>query len=137
MLDGRGPTSGVAVQARGLTKVYGERAAVRGVDVAVETGQVVALLGPNGAGKTTTIELLEGYRTRSAGEVSVLGVDPQEAGPAWRERVGIVLQESQPEPELTVEECLHLYAGYHARPRPVDDLLTLVGLTTLATAPVV
>src|SRR3954466_2600244 len=136
MLDQRAPTSGLAVEARGLTKLYGECVAVRDVDIAVETGQVVALLGPNGAGKTTTIEMLEGYLTRSAGEVKVLGVDPQEAGSTWRERVGIVLQESQPEPELTVRECLHLYAGYHARPRPVDELLELVGLTTHANVPV-
>jgi ABC-2 type transport system ATP-binding protein len=137
MLDERAPASGLAVEARGLTKFYGEQCAVRDVDLAVETGQVVALLGPNGAGKTTTIEMLEGYRTRTAGEVSVLGVDPQEAGPGWRERVGIVLQECQPEPELVVRECLCLYAGYHARPRPVDELLELVGLTTHASAPVV
>ena len=88
-----------------------------------------AFLGPNGAGKTTTVEILEGYRRRTAGEVSVLGVDPARAGRDWRARIGVVLQESQPEEELTAEECLALYAGYYPRPRPVAETLGLVGLT--------
>jgi ABC-2 type transport system ATP-binding protein len=104
------------------------------VSLEVATGQIVALLGPNGAGKTTTIEMLEGYRRRDGGQVTVLGVDPEAAGSAWRERVGIVLQESQPEPELSVKECLDLYAGYHAHPRGVDELLELVGLSAHANA---
>ena len=78
-----------------------------------------AFLGPNGAGKTTTVEILEGYRRRTAGEVSVLGVDPDRGDAAWRARIGVVLQESEPEAELTVEECLSLYAGYYPAPRPV------------------
>ena len=93
-----------------------------------------ALLGPNGAGKTTTVEILEGFRKRTAGDVSVLGVDPGSAGAAWRARIGVVLQESQPEPELSVRECVTLYAGYYPNPRPVDDVLELVGLTERAKA---
>jgi ABC-2 type transport system ATP-binding protein len=89
---------------------------------------VFAFLGPNGAGKTTTVEILEGYRRRDAGEVSVLGVDPARAGGDWRARIGVVLQESEPEAELTVEECLALYAGYYPAPRPVGQTLELVGL---------
>lgn len=129
--------SGAAIEASGLRKSYGPRVAVEDVSLEVATGQIVALLGPNGAGKTTTIEILEGYRKRDAGQVSVLGVDPETAGSAWRERVGIVLQESQPEPELSVKECLNLYAGYHSRPRDVGELLDLVGLTAHASASVV
>jgi ABC-2 type transport system ATP-binding protein len=128
--------SGVAIDARGLRKSYGERVAVRDLSLEVTTGQIVALLGPNGAGKTTTIEMLEGYRRRDAGQITVLGVDPEAAGRDWRERVGIVLQESQPEPELSVRECLALYAGYHSDPRDVDELLDLVGLAELAGASV-
>ena len=87
-----------------------------------------AFLGPNGAGKTTTVEILEGFRRRTAGEVSVLGEDPARAGGEWRARIGVVLQESEPEPELTVEECVSLYAGYYPRSRPIRDTLDLVGL---------
>jgi len=90
---------------------------------------VFAFLGPNGAGKTTTVEILEGYRPRTAGDVRVLGADPAAAGPGWRARIGVVLQESEPEAELTAEECLSLYAGYYPRPRPVAQTLELVGLT--------
>ena len=127
-MEGVPVSSAVAIEAHGLCKSYGARGAVRDVSLVVATGQIVALLGPNGAGKTTTIEMLEGYRSRDAGRVSVLGVDPERASSGWRERVGIVLQESQPEPELSVRECLDLYAGYHSRPRDVDELLDLVGL---------
>ena len=128
--------SSVAIEAHGLCKRYGQRVAVEDVNLEVATGQIVALLGPNGAGKTTTIEMLEGYRKRDAGVVRVLGVDPELAGASWRERVGIVLQESQPEPELSVRECLHLYAGYHSHPRDVDELLDLIGLSAQANASV-
>jgi ABC-2 type transport system ATP-binding protein len=133
-----GPTapSGLAIQAHGLRKSYGYRKVVEDVSLEVATGQIVALLGPNGAGKTTTIEMLEGYRRRDSGQVTVLGVDPEAAGSTWRERVGIVLQESQPEPELSVHECLDLYAGYHSRPRGVDELLEVVGLSAHAGASV-
>jgi ABC-2 type transport system ATP-binding protein len=104
------------------------------VDLEVRRGEVFAFLGPNGAGKTTTVEILEGYRRRTAGEVSVLGQDPERAGPGWRARIGVVLQESQPERDLTVGECLRLYAGYYPAPRPVAETLALVGLTEQADA---
>ena len=97
----------------GLRMSYGTYEAVRGIDLEVAHGEILAFLGPNGAGKTTTVEILEGFRKRSSGEVSVLGVDPGEAGTEWRDRVGAVLQESEPEPGLTVRECLTLYAGYY------------------------
>jgi len=90
---------------------YGAVEAVSGIDLEVHPGEVFAFLGPNGAGKTTTVEILEGIRHRTAGEVSVLGEDPALAGSAWRNRIGVVLQESAPEPELTVAECVSLYAG--------------------------
>jgi len=101
---------------------------VAGIDLEVARGEIFAFLGPNGAGKTTTVEILEGFRTRSAGEVSVLGADPARAGGAWRDRVGAVLQESQPETGLTVRECLRLYAGYYDKPRDIGETLGLVGL---------
>jgi ABC-2 type transport system ATP-binding protein len=123
------------VMVRGLVKRYGRREAVRGIDLEVHRGEIFAFLGPNGAGKTTTVEILEGFRPRTAGEVSVLGVDPAEAGGAWRDRVGVVLQESEPEPGLSVRECLELYAGYYRAPRPTDETIALVGLTGKAGAP--
>src|ERR1700747_1664604 len=107
---------------------YGTYEAVRGIDLEIGRGEIFAFLGPNGAGKTTTVEILEGFRRPSAGEVSVLGVDPARAGAAWRNRVGAVLQESHPEPGLTVRECLRLYAGYYAAPRDIDETIALVGL---------
>jgi ABC-2 type transport system ATP-binding protein len=112
----------------GLRKSYGDVEAVRGLDLVVESGQIHAVLGPNGAGKTTTLEILEGYVERDAGSVSVLGVDPADATSAWRERIGIVLQETALETLLTVRESLELYAGYYADPRPVDEVIALVGL---------
>ena len=123
--DGGG---GVAIRVRGLHKRYGDVEAVRGIDLTVRTGEIFAFLGPNGAGKTTTVEMLEGYRHRDAGEVEVLGADPARPAPGWRARIGVVLQESEPEAELTVEECASLYAGYYPRPRPVAETLELVGL---------
>jgi ABC-2 type transport system ATP-binding protein len=119
---------GVAIRVRGLRKRYGDVAAVRGIDLTVRTGEIFAFLGPNGAGKTTTVETLEGYRRRDAGEVEVLGSDPARPAAGWRARIGVVLQESQPEAELTVEECVSLYAGYYPRPRPVAETVELVGL---------
>jgi ABC-2 type transport system ATP-binding protein len=116
------------ISIRGLRKSYGENEAVRGIDLEVRAGEVFAFLGPNGAGKTTTVEILEGYRRRSGGEVNVLGEDPQRAGRAWRERIGIVLQSSRLDPYLTVRESLELYAGYYRAPRPVDEVIELVGL---------
>jgi ABC-2 type transport system ATP-binding protein len=120
------------VRVRGLVKRYGRREAVGGVDFDVHRGEIFALLGPNGAGKTTTVEILEGFRARTDGEISVLGVDPADAGSAWRDRVGVVLQESEPEPGLSVRECLELYAGYYRAPLDIDHTIALVGLTEKA-----
>src|SRR6201987_4536652 len=117
-----------AVSVKGLRKRYGQVDAVAGIDLEVERGEIFAFLGPNGAGKTTTVEILEGFRPRSAGEVSVLGADPAHAGSEWRNRVGSVLQASAPEPGLTVRECLELYAGYYDAPRGIDETIALVGL---------
>jgi ABC-2 type transport system ATP-binding protein len=117
-----------AISVRGLRKSYGALAAVQGVDFEIEQGEVFGLLGPNGAGKTTTVEILEGYRKRDAGEVSVLGHDPQSPGPEFRQRIGVVLQQSELWPNLTVRETHKIFAGYYERPRDVDKVIDLVGL---------
>ncbi|MGZ4280823.1 MAG: ABC transporter ATP-binding protein [Gaiellaceae bacterium] len=117
-----------AISVRGLRKSYGALEAVRGVDFEVEEGEVFGLLGPNGAGKTTTVEILEGYRKRDAGEVEVLGVDPARAGGEWRDRIGVVLQSSSMYQTISVAEHLRLFAGYYSKPRPVDEVVELVGL---------
>jgi ABC-2 type transport system ATP-binding protein len=122
------------ISIRGLRKSYGDVEAVRGIDLEVQRGEVFAFLGPNGAGKTTTVEILEGYRKRSAGEVSVLGEDPEHAGRAWRERIGIVLQSCRLDPYLTVRESLALYAGYYDAPRPIEETIEQVGLAGKADA---
>jgi ABC-2 type transport system ATP-binding protein len=122
------PSSERVISVHGLTKCYGEVEAVREIDLEVRRGEIFAFLGPNGAGKTTTVEILEEFRERAAGDVTVLGADPARAGSAWHNRVGVVLQESQPEPGLTVRECLQLYAGYYQNPRPVEDTIVLAGL---------
>jgi ABC-2 type transport system ATP-binding protein len=116
------------ISVEGLRKSYGELEAVQGIDLEVAAGEIFAFLGPNGAGKTTTVEILEGYRSRSAGRVRVLGVDPQNADRNWRQRVGFVLQESRPVAELTPREAVEQYAGYYAHPREVDETVSLVGL---------
>jgi ABC-2 type transport system ATP-binding protein len=113
---------------------YGAFEAVRGIDLAVRRGEIFAFLGPNGAGKTSTIEILEGYRRRTSGTVRVLGFDPETAGLGWRARIGVVLQESEPERDLTVVECLRLFAGYYPAPRDIDETLALVGLRDQADA---
>jgi ABC-2 type transport system ATP-binding protein len=120
------------ISVSGLRMRYGEFEAVRGIDLCVRRGEVFAFLGPNGAGKTTSVEILEGYRRRTAGEVTVLGEDPVHAGPSWRARIGVVLQESEPERDLTAGECLELYAGYYSAPRDVTETLKLVGLSDKA-----
>jgi len=117
-----------AIEVENLFKSYGRVDAVRGISFRVEEGEVFALLGPNGAGKTTTLEILEGHRRRSGGQVSVLGVDPQLGGRAFRERIGIVLQSAGIDAELTVREVLALYAASYPRPLPVADVIALVGL---------
>ena len=122
------------ISVKGLRKSYDGFEAVRGIDLAVGTGEIFAFLGPNGAGKTTTVEILEGYRTRNAGEVNVLGIDPQRADRAWRNRVGFVLQESRLVPELTPREAVEQYAGYYTSPRDIDETVSLVGLDEKANA---
>jgi ABC-2 type transport system ATP-binding protein len=117
-----------AIEVRGLVKTYGELEAVRGIDLRVETGEVFALLGPNGAGKTTTVEILEGFRRATAGEVRVLGFDPARHDRALRERVGIVLQSAGLDPFLTVRETVRLFAGYYPSPRDVDEVIDVAGL---------
>lgn len=117
-----------AVIVEGLEKAYGKVTAVRGVSFSIETGEIFGLLGPNGAGKTTTVEILEGYRTRDAGRVEVLGVDPAMAGADWRERIGVVLQSGSLYAQLTVVEILRLFGGYYERSRDVDEVIGIVGL---------
>src|SRR5918912_3668737 len=117
-----------AISVRDLRKSYGEHEALRGVSFEIAEGEVFGLLGPNGAGKTTTVEILEGYRKRDAGSVEVLGVDPATAPGDWRERIGVVLQSSAMYETLTVGESLRLFAGYYEQPRPVDEVVELVGL---------
>jgi ABC-2 type transport system ATP-binding protein len=117
-----------AIEINGLRKAYGDVEAVRGISFSVAVGEVFCLLGPNGAGKTTTTEILEGYRARSAGDVRVLGHDPEHGDRALRERVGIVLQEAAAQAELTVAEVLTMYGRYYPRRRQPAELLELVGL---------
>ena len=117
-----------AIDVRGLRKSYKDVEAVSGIDLHVDTGEVFALLGPNGAGKTTTVEILEGYRKRDAGDVDVLGHDPQRAERSLKERIGIVLQETSVDRFLTVREVVELYGGYYPNPLPVDEVIEVVGL---------
>jgi ABC-2 type transport system ATP-binding protein len=119
----------LAIEVRGLRKSYGETHAVDGVSFEVRRGEVFCLLGPNGAGKTTTVEILEGYRERSAGEARVLGIDPATAARELREQVGIVLQQCGVQPDLTVYELVEMFGRYHARQRPVDEVIEIVELT--------
>ena len=117
-----------AIEVRGLHKSYGQVEAVRGIDLSVSKGEVFALLGPNGAGKTTTVEILEGHRDRSAGDVSVLGYDPGRNDRALKRRIGIVLQSTSVEPYLSVEETINLFRGYYPHPLPLEQILEAIGL---------
>ena len=117
-----------AVEVRGLRKAYDGVEAVRGIDFAIETGEVFGLLGPNGAGKTTTVEILEGYRARDGGEVTVLGYDPARGQRAFRARIGVVLQHAEPFFNLTVRETHAMFARYYPHARDVDETIRLVGL---------
>jgi ABC-2 type transport system ATP-binding protein len=117
-----------AISVRDLRKSYGTYEALRGISLEIKEGEVFGLLGPNGAGKTTTIEILEGYRSRDSGDVDVLGFDPERAGSPFRERIGVVLQQSQLWPNLTVAETHRMFAGYYEHPRNVDEVIALVGL---------
>jgi ABC-2 type transport system ATP-binding protein len=119
---------------KGLSKRYGEHEAVRGIDIMVKRGEVFGLLGPNGAGKTTTVEILEGYRARSGGEVSVLGHDPGKRSRALRQRIGIVLQSSGIYSHVTPREALAHWASFYPAPRDVDEVIALVGLEEKADA---
>jgi ABC-2 type transport system ATP-binding protein len=125
----RPPAGAPDIRIRGLVKRYGESVAVSDVDLDIHAGEVFALLGPNGAGKTTTVEILEGYRQRDGGEVSVLGQDPGTAGRAWLSRIGIVPQTSNENPELSVEELVRHFARYYPDPRDPDEVIDAVGLT--------
>jgi ABC-2 type transport system ATP-binding protein len=116
------------IEITGLRKTYGDLEAVAGIDLHVDRGEVFALLGPNGAGKTTATEILEGYRPRTAGEVSVLGHDPSRGERALKQRVGIVLQSTGLDAFLTVRETVDMYGGYYPRSRPTDEVIELVGL---------
>ncbi|MEP6976610.1 MAG: ABC transporter ATP-binding protein [Thermoleophilia bacterium] len=120
--------SAAAISVTDLRKSYGDFQALRGISFDIHEGEVFGLLGPNGAGKTTTVEILEGYRRRDDGTIDVLGFDPQRFELGFRERIGVVLQQSQLLPSLTVAETHRIFAGYYERPRDVDEVIALVGL---------
>jgi ABC-2 type transport system ATP-binding protein len=127
----------LAIEVTGLTKSYKTKSgdtvdAIKGIDLHVNEGEILAFLGSNGAGKTTTIEILEGFRDRTSGNVQVLGEDPEHASRTWREDIGIVLQESAPDRSLTAHESVSMYASFYDAPRPVDEVLEIVGLTDSA-----
>jgi len=127
----------LAIDVHNLTKSYRTKAgetvdAVKGIDLQVSEGEILAFLGSNGAGKTTTIEILEGFRERTSGDVLVLGEDPERPSKTWREDIGIVLQESSPDGDLTARESVAMYASFYASPRPIDDVLETVGLASSA-----
>ena len=117
-----------AIEVRNLKKNYGSFEAVKGIDLSIEKGEIFALLGPNGAGKTTTVEILEGHREKTSGEVSVLGYDPFVNDIKFRSQIGIVLQETGLDPYLTVEEIIRQYSGFYEKPKPVEEVLSLTNL---------
>ena len=121
--------AGNAVEVVDLRKSYGSVEAVRGISLTVAEGEVFALLGPNGAGKTTTVEILEGFRRRDAGKISVLGFDPATNDRKLKDQLGIVLQSTGVDPYLTVAETVDMFRGYYPKPRPRDEVIELVGLT--------
>jgi ABC-2 type transport system ATP-binding protein len=127
-----GPTfdTSAVIQVSGLTKSYGDIRAVAGIDLRIGAGEVFAMLGPNGAGKTTTVEILEGYRRRDGGEVTVLGLDPGRQQRLLKAQIGIVLQSTGVDRYLTVAETIAMYSGYYPHPRPVDDVIDVVGLAS-------
>jgi ABC-2 type transport system ATP-binding protein len=128
-----------AISVTGLRKTYAGKDAVAGLDLEVHRGEIFAILGPNGAGKTTTVEILEGYRTRDAGDVLVLGEDPSHPSSGdrtWRNRIGIVLQSAADAPDLTVKETVHHFAHYYAKAKNPDEVIGLVGLSDKASAKV-
>ena len=116
------------IEVEGLTKQYGDLTAVNGVDLAIKQGEIFSLLGPNGAGKTTTVEILEGFRKRTYGKISVLGTDPDHGDSAWRNRLGIVHQSSQDAGDLNVTETVHHFAKYYQNPKDADEVINAVGL---------
>ncbi|HYY02859.1 MAG TPA: ABC transporter ATP-binding protein [Gaiellaceae bacterium] len=126
--------AGPAISVHNLRKSYGDHEALRGISFQIAEGEVFGLLGPNGAGKTTTVEILEGYRARDGGDVTVLGSDPARGERAFRERIGVVLQQSQMFQNLTVRELHAMFAGYYEQPRDVDQVISLVGLREKADA---
>ena len=128
--------SSPTIEVRGLWKSYSDVEAVRGIDLSVSRGEVFALLGPNGAGKTTTVEILEGHRSRTAGEVSVLGHDPGLNNRALKQRIGIVLQTTGVEPYLTVQETIDLFRGYYPNPLPLEEVLDVIDLRKQRRTPV-
>jgi ABC-2 type transport system ATP-binding protein len=122
------PAGERVISIRNVRKSYGSEEVLHGIDLEIERGEIFALLGPNGAGKTTTVEILEGYRKRDGGEVSVLGVDPENATMQWRDSIGIVLQDSADFPDLTVREAISHFGHYYSRPRDTGHLIDAVGL---------
>jgi ABC-2 type transport system ATP-binding protein len=120
------------IEVQGLTKRFGSLVAVDDISFAVQRGEIFGLLGKNGAGKTTTVEILEGYQSADAGTVHVLGVDPKNGGASWKDRIGLVLQDSDFDPGHTVSETVNLFAGFFSRPKSVSETLALVGLTDKA-----
>ncbi len=128
MTQSAGATSGPVIEVHGLHKSYGPVEAVRGIDLQVQRNEVFALLGPNGAGKTTTVEILEGHRSKTSGDVSVLGYDPGKNDRKLKERIGIVLQSTGVDRYLTVVEAINLFSQYYPHPLPVEDVLGMVGL---------